>query len=76
MGDQTHTVTLTKDGDDTILPLPPETLTSMNLNIGDYVLFTVNQHEGSLTMSKWDGQLDLFEDVTQRISKIVEMEEK
>lgn len=75
MENQTHTVTLTKDGDDTILPLPQETLKAMNLEIGDWVLFTANKHEGSLTMSKWDGQLDLFDDVTKRISRVVEMEE-
>lgn len=71
----TQTVTLTKDGDDVIMPLPSETLKGMDLEVGDWVLFTANEHEGSLTMSRWDGQLDLFEDVTKRISKVVEMEE-
>ena len=75
MENQTQTVTLTKDGDDVIMPLAAETLQGMNLEVADWVLFTANEHEGSLTMTKWDGQLDLFDDVTKRISRVVEMEE-
>lgn len=73
---QTQTVTLIKDGDDVIMPLPAETMQGLDLQVGDYVKFTTNEHEGSLTMTKWDGQLELFDDVTKRISKIVEMEEQ
>lgn len=72
---QTTTVTLIKDGDDVLLPLPTETLQGMNLQTGDYIKFTIIE-DGAVQMTKWDGQLDLFDDVTKMISKVVDMEEQ
>lgn len=74
MENTSKTVTLTKDGDDVIMPLPKDTMKGMNLQVGDYVKFDANVDEGSLVMSRWDGQLELFDDVTKRVSIVVEME--
>ena len=54
------------------LPLNDEIWNSLDLQVGDMVKFTPVAEGFALT--KWDGQLDLFEDVTQYVSEVFEME--
>jgi len=70
-----QTVTLIKEGDEVIMPIPKEAMESMGLKEGDWVKFT-RIEDGAIEMTKWDGQLELFDNVDRWVSRVTNLKEE
>jgi len=47
-------VKLEEDGDDLLLPIPQEIMDQLNLNIGDTLVFSLDENTKTATLTKGD----------------------